>query len=100
MQSEVCGRGRGRRVAESTPTLETTNGVRYVSPAFSHTTAVARPARTGSSWFMAKKAEPTMRAIDADLLNDRAAVTTVSACRHVDQANACVAMPCTAGAMR
>jgi hypothetical protein len=49
-------------VAEATPKFETTRGVRYANVAFSQTTEVALPATMTGSWFIAKKADPTMSA--------------------------------------
>jgi hypothetical protein len=67
------------------PMLETTSGVKYVSATFIHSKALARPARTLPSWFMAKKADPTMSATEDDLVNDLAAITARRACPQVDQ---------------
>ena len=52
-------------LATRTPALETQNGTRYVTAALSHTTAVASPRRTTSSWLMQNNTVPTTRAITA-----------------------------------
>ena len=41
---------------------------------------------TAVIWFMAKKADPTMSATEADLFNDCGAITADRACPQVDQA--------------
>src|SRR5262249_3969334 len=52
------------RVATSTPRFETTKGTRYVNADFSHTTVVASPRSTTSSWLMRMSTVPTISAIE------------------------------------
>ena len=83
-----CGDGwwaARRRVAVSTPKLETRSGVRYVNATLIHTTAFACPATTTLSWFIAKNVEPTISAIVVVRFRWCGARATTAASRQVDQ---------------
>src|SRR4249920_3383028 len=73
------------RVATSTPRLETTNGTRYVKADFSHTTVVASPRSTTSSWLMRKRTVPTIKAIEIVRTRCGGYRQTLGISRQVDQ---------------
>jgi len=73
-----------RRVAERTPKLDTTSGVRYVNAALSQTSAVARPSSMTPSWFIAKNAVPTINATGTVLLRCCGSTITDTSSRLVD----------------
>jgi hypothetical protein len=73
------------RVATSTPRLETTKGTRYVKADFSHTTMVASPRITTSSWLMRKSTVPTISAIEMVRTRCGGYRQTFGISRHVDQ---------------
>ena len=75
-------------MADRSPKLETSSGVRYVSATLSQATAVARPWRTTPSWFMAKNTVPTISATESVRLRCCAARTSLTISRGVDQVDA------------
>jgi hypothetical protein len=69
----------------STPRLDTTKGTRYVKADLSHTTIVASPRITTSSWLMRKSTVPTISAIEMVRTRCGGYRQTFGISRHVDQ---------------